>query len=228
MLHYSRSSSRRRRARHKHTRKRTQRGGTNSTGPTFHILIASGGRPSLKGLLASLKDELSERDALTIVFDGKDKKAASGWSNDWIKGFKAPVAVLEEKDNKGHWGHPIRQAYSEKLQPQTTFIMHADDDDEYIPGFMYGLRQTCTDPTKLYVARMLHKSNPRNVIPRQFEYIKQADIGNPCGIIPWADASRGTWGNDYLGDFKYYDTLSKVIGMGRVSFIPNIIYVVSK
>lgn len=227
MVYYTRSRSRRRRARYKYTRKRTQRGGTNSTGPTFHILIASGGRPSLKGLLASLKDELSERDAITIVFDGKGKREASGWSDEWIKGFKAPVAVLEEKENRGHWGHPIRQAYSEKMQPQTTFIMHADDDDEYIPGFMHGLRQTCSDPTKLYIARMIYKLNTQNVIPKEFKNIKAGDIGNPCGIIPWADANKGKWGNDYLGDFKYYDSLSKAIGVERVCFIPNIIYVVS-
>jgi hypothetical protein len=174
-----------------------------------------------------MKNELSERDAVTIVFDGKDKKAAAGWSDEWIKGFKAPVAIFEE-DHVGNWGHDHRTAYQTKLKPQTTFIMHADDDDTYLQGFAQGLRDTCTDPNKLYIARMTYTTNRNLVIPRQSEIIKEADIGSPCGIIPWAEAGKAVWENHYTGDFKYYEKLGAVLGKDRISFIPNVIYLVSK
>ena len=211
-----------------------QRGGQQPQAPqapqasTFHILIATGGRPSLKNLLSSLKDELQEKDAVTIVFDGKDKKQLAGWSEDWIKGFKAPVAVLEEQENKGHWGHPIRTAYQGKLSPITTFVMHADDDDEYIPGFAHGLRQACVDPAKLYIARMISKSSPRSAVPSQFNEIKFGDIGTPCGIVPWAEAAKAEWPSVHGGDFKYYEKLGTVMGKDRIVFLSNIIYVVNK
>jgi len=174
-----------------------------------------------------MKNELSERDAVTIVFDGKDKKAAAGWSDVWIKDFKAPIALFEE-EHVGNWGHDHRTAYQTKLKPQTTFIMHADDDDEYLPGFAQGLREACTDPNKLYIARMTYKSDRNRVIPRQSEVIKEADIGSPCGIIPWAEAGKGVWENHYTGDFKYYEKLGAALGKDRISFIPNVIYLVSK
>ena len=215
-----RSRSRRR------TRRLRHRGGTPTT-PTFHILITASGRPSLKNLLASMKNELSERDAVTIVFDGKDKKAAAGWSDVWIKDFKAPIALFEE-EHVGNWGHDHRTAYQTKLKPQTTFIMHADDDDQYIPGFAHGLRETCIDPNKLYIARMTYKSDRSHTVPRQSEVIKQDDIGSPCGIIPWAEAGKGVWENQYTGDFKYYEKLGAALGKDRISFIPNVIYLVSK
>ena len=53
--------------------------------PTFHIFIATGGRPSLKNMLDSLKDELKPNDAITVVFDGPGSTAKSGLDDSWLE-----------------------------------------------------------------------------------------------------------------------------------------------
>ena len=57
--------------------------------PTFHVLIATAGRVSLKNLLDSLKDELTERDAITVVFDGADAFTKSTYEDSWINEHKS-------------------------------------------------------------------------------------------------------------------------------------------
>jgi len=176
--------------------------------PTFHILIATSGRPSLKNMLDSLKYELLQNDAITVVFDGNSGKAKSLFSADWLKGHKSKIQIIEEDPNLGYWGHGIRNKYQGTLEQKTTYIMHADDDDVYIKGSFNRLRQLCTDPNILYIAKMLNVVHG-NTIPSQSHSIVKDDIGTPCGIIPFEIANKSTWELKYAGDFDYYNNLYK-------------------
>ena len=51
--------------------------------PSFHILIATAGKPCLINMLNSLKNELTKNDAITIVFDGENSIKQSKLSNYW-------------------------------------------------------------------------------------------------------------------------------------------------
>jgi len=190
--------------------------------PTFHILIATAGRPCLRRMMDSLKNELTANDAITIIFDGKGSIAKTGFSNEWLDGHLSKIIVLEQEPNLGYWGHGIRNSYQGLLHPRTTFIMHADDDDVYTPGSFYTLRAKCTDPLVLYVASMYVLSTKVTIPSIYQEAITYGDIGTPCGIIPFEVATKSTWKHNYGGDFDYYDKLKSKVK--RVVFLHDIIY----
>ena len=194
--------------------------------PTFHVLIATAGRVSLKNLLDSLKDELTEQDAITVVFDGADAFTKSTYEDSWINEHKSRVSVIVQDDNTGFWGHPIRQKYVSLLSPKTTYIMHADDDDQYISGSFNILRQLCLEPETLYIAKMNYSKSPGRVVPRQNTKIIEADIGNPNGIVPFDLSPKGQWGMSGVGDFDYYNTLQH--NAKRIVFLDTIIYTVNE
>ena len=194
--------------------------------PTFHILIATGGRPSLKNMLDSLKDELTENDAITIVFDGPDAQEKSGYNETWLHHHKANIKILTQTPNLGAGigGEPIRTKYQTQLSPRTTFIMHADDDDQYIPNSFNTLRQLCTDPNTLYFAKMNYSKYPERIVPTD-NTIRYANIGTPNGIIPFDSAGKAEWGMRYGGDFDYYNALQGNID--KNVFLDTIIYTVN-
>lgn len=205
---------------------RTVEGFQEGTLPSFHILIATAGRPTLKNLLESLKEELTENDAITIIFDGPGAKEKSGYDESWLSGHRSHHTVIVQDPNLGAGigGEPIRTKYQTLLKPETTYIMHADDDDEYIKGSFEKLRSVCTDPEFLYITKMNHSHDANFVIPRQNRDIVYGDIGTPNGIIPFHSAGKVDWGMRYGGDFDYYNALSKEVK--TVVFLDLIIYTV--
>jgi hypothetical protein len=163
---------------------------------------------------------------VTIVFDGPTAKNISGINTSWLDGFKATVKVFEEDPAVGFWGHAIRTKYQAILNPKTTFIMNADDDDTYAAGAFDALRSKCTDPDTLYIGKMNSLSKPRLLVPRQNEKIVADDIGGPSGIIPFEKAKLSKWGYTYRGDFEYYQALQSHVK--RVVFLNDLIYTVGK
>lgn len=201
-------------------------GGDTSPIPTFHILIATGGRPELKRMIESLKGQLSEKDAVTIVFDGPGSLEKSTMTDDWTTGFKCPVKKIEQDTALGFWGHEARNKYQGQLEPKTTFVMHADDDDKYIENVFDILRKKCTDPNKLYVARMTSSDNYANrthYLPRNNSLeITHGNIGTPCGIVPFDVVGKSQWGHRHGGDYDYFNGLKdKVSG---VEYLSDVIY----
>lgn len=202
----------------------------NRSTPTFHILIATAGRPSLRNMLDSLKHELTTGDAITIVFDGHSAKSKAGISPEWLVGHKARITLIEQTPNLGFWGHGIRNAYQGHLSPECTFVMHADDDDVYVPGSFIQLRKLCVNPDTLYITQMerVHnqKGKAREIIPsvNEMQLIKLGNIGTPNGIIPRAIAQKGEWGNFYGGDWHYYNTVQE--SAANVVLLDTVIYTV--
>ena len=192
--------------------------------PSFHILIATAGKPCLLNMLNSLKDELIENDAITIVFDGENGLKQSTLSNDWLIGHKSKINIIEQSPNLGYWGHGIRNKYQGILEPRTTFILNADDDDVYVQGSFKKLRELCVNPNTLYIAKFLVRG--KNVlVPSQSIKITQDDIGTPCGIIPFNIANKATWEHRYGGDFNYYDNIQK--HCQQIKFLDLIFYYVN-
>jgi hypothetical protein len=175
-------------------------------------------------MLDSVRYELTEKDAVTIVFDGKDGMARAGFSNDWLKGHRSHIAIIEEEIPLGYWGHGIRNKYQGRLIPKTTYIMHADDDDVYVPSAFDSLRRSCIDPTICYIARIFD-SVKHVPIPSLIEHsIIKADIATPCGIIPFDKAAVAEWKYYYGGDFDYYHTLQSHVK--HLIFLYYVIYTI--
>ena len=188
--------------------------------PTFHVLIVSGGRSSLKNMLNSLKSQLREGDGLTVVFDGAKAKGLSQYNETWKEGFKCPFTMIEEEVPMGKFGQPLHNKYQSLLEPRTTYIMHADDDDEYLPGAFDGLREKCTDPTRLYIVRM--KSLKTGEDQPLTSDVTLGLVGTPSGITPFDDAPKARWGENPKGDFDYYNDLKTKVA--SIEFLPNVIY----
>lgn len=174
--------------------------------PTFHVLIATVGRPSLQTMLNSLLPQLRENDHLTIVFDGKDEIPAT---------FDLSVAAQHccrvhqhcEPRALGFWGHGIRNKYA-SLSPleRTTFVMHADDDDTYYPGIFDVLRHKCTDPQTLYIMRL--QTAQKTLIPHVKRFV-EGDISTQNGIIPYDLNGKSKWEHRQGGDADFYKGLVK-------------------
>jgi len=193
--------------------------------PTFHFLLTSAGRPSIKGMLDSLKGELKDGDAVTLLFDGENAPKDAGYSDAWKAEMGNKLNVITEKEALGNWGHSARNVYQSKLEPKTTFVLHGDDDDVYNAGFLQKLRDKCTNPETLYVAKMgfKHENTRGEVIPK-YNAIEKKNIGTPNGIIPYDLVGKAEWLPKYGGDFDYYSQLSKVAK--RVEFLEDVIYTV--
>jgi hypothetical protein len=179
-------------------------------------MIVTAGRPSLKKMIDSLRGQLSEKDALTMVYDGKFAKKRSEYDPTWTADMKCKVTIKEQIPGLKHYGHHTINKYLPSLEPKTTYVMFADDDDVYANGAFDALRAKCVDPEILYVARFKNE-NGRIVPPVDMTTIEEGMIGKVCGIIPFdkrSEASMGT--KDHMGDFEYYDALQKKVKARRL------------
>jgi hypothetical protein len=181
---------------------------------SFNILIATLGRPSLQRMLDSLSSQLNQQDCLTIVFDGHSEIPVFDLSkfNCSIKQYFEPVAL-------GSWGHAIRNKYASVLDKRD-FVMHADDDDIYLPNVFAELRKQCLDTHTLYIAKM-YLSRLNRVIP-EGNFIKINHIGTPNGIIPYDLNRLQQWKYQYGGDGLFYESLSRL--SHKTVFLPTVIY----
>ncbi|NBP65164.1 MAG: hypothetical protein EBU66_10990, partial [Bacteroidetes bacterium] len=177
---------------------RRMKGGTT---PTFHVVIATAGRQSLMKMLDSLKPQLTENDALTLLFDGQYAKKKSTYTDEYGKNMKCKVNVIEQIPGLKMYGHPTINKYLPDLQPVTTYVMFADDDDHYLEGAFDVLRKKCLDPDILYIAKMRDK----NLIIPPFGHttIDLGYISKQCGIIPFKDKDKSKIAFIREGDFDY-------------------------
>ena len=185
--------------------------------PTFNLLIATVGRPSLERQLKSVVNQLSADDCLTVVFDGcpiQDLQI--------LKGFACPVDLYSEPVALGHWGHEVRNKYAHIMQKRD-FVMHGDDDDIYVANAIASLRKHCTDIAVLYIAKMCDIA-AGGIIPRD-NSIYLGNIGTPCGIVPWEVNSNSNvkWELFRGGDCRFYENASNY---ATITFLDQIIYVV--
>ena len=192
--------------------------------PTFHVLLCTAGKPEINAMIASLKNELLEGDAITIIFDGPNAYENSKIDENLLKEFKCPVKIIKEETVLGFWGHGARNKYQGNLTPKTTYIMNADDDDTYIAGSFNILRQKCTDPSVLYIARLTYVNARNTLIPNEY-VLKYGNISTQNGIIPFDLAAKGVWKEKYGGDFDYYTDI-KNTGV-KITFFDDVIYLKS-
>ena len=170
---------------------------------SINVLIATIGKPILQRMINSLADQLTENDCLTIVFDGHNSIPKFDLSK-----IKATVIQYYEPVALGHWGHGIRNKYGELLEKKD-FVMHADDDDIYLPNAFEFIRNNCIDTQLLYICKI--QFNGCEYTPRETEKIGYGNIGTPCGIIPYDLNKKGKWEYIYGGDGLFYESILKEI-----------------
>jgi hypothetical protein len=214
------------RVRNRNTRKHKRIFGGNHAIPTFHVVIVSGGRETLKKMIESLRDELKVGDALTIIYDGRSAKKNSGYTDEWIANMNCAVHVKEQIPGLKFFGHLTLNKYIPLLQPRTTFMMFADDDDTYVKGSFDILRRKCSDPRTLYIAKFIYSANESLIPSPGTKMIIKNNIGKPNGIVPFGDAGKAVFGTVATGDYEYYRDLQDKVA--KVVFLDDIIYRVGK
>ena len=186
--------------------------------PTFNVLIATIGRPTLQNMLNSLCSQLCCDDCLTVVFDGHTELPTQF---DFSK-FKCEIKLHYEAVALKYWGHGIRNKYASLLEKRD-FVMHADDDDEYISNAFSIIRHEIGDFNTLYICKFCDVHN--NIIPR-VNIIKKYNIGTPSGIIPYELNKLGKWQYRYGGDGVFYEEIAKKAS--NIVFLNKVIYTVNK
>ena len=184
--------------------------------PSFHILIASNGRKTIIHQIRSLIPQLLSNDYITIVFDGPQSEEYKEFVSEQCKKFKCKVNIIIEPYNLGFYGHGIRNKHN---YLEGDFIMHADDDDFYLPNSFKMLRKLCNDPDMIYIF-MFEAKTGRNIFNTEF---KVGSIGTPAGIIPQKYNTKGYWGLRNGGDGDFYIELSNQFSKNFI-FIQEHIY----
>lgn len=204
---------------------------------TFNVVIATIGRKCIVNMLKSLENQLNKEDCLTIIFDGIEPLQEVYNFN-----FLCELKIIHQKKSIGskriydekreypgiEGGEAVREFYKDKLEKRD-FIMHADDDDEYLNNTMMKLRDICTDKECLYIARIEIKSSGGNtsrmVIPRpetKGPPFSRGNISTQNGIIPYDLNKIGKWKGMQGGDAYFYgDIQSKA---KRLELIDHVIY----
>jgi hypothetical protein len=182
---------------------------------SFHVLLATIGNDNIFNILELLKDQLSEIDFLTVIFDGKDRSKNVENVINFLKDSKCKVKIIVEDKNLGYWGHGIRNKYTEL---EGDFIYHVDDDDLLLDNSFDIIRKSCVDKNNIYVFKIMLENN--SIIWKD-KILKYANISTQSGVIPMHMNKNGYWQLKYGGDYNFYKEL---FDKYHIIFIDKIIY----
>lgn len=168
---------------------------------SINVVITTIQRPSIAEMLASLLPQLNDTDFVTLINDSGSPFMIYGL----YKHRLMPTFIHLNTPNLGYWGHASRNALQDYLPGD--WLMHADDDDTYLPGAINEIRETIKQGNdKLYLFRF--KNVKQNVVYWQEIGRFQNNVGTPCGVIP-NKPPFPKWGLFYGGDGVFYEELSK-------------------
>ena len=182
---------------------------------SFHVLLATIGKPSIFNILNQLKLQLNTIDYLTIVFDGINNSVNYEFVKKFCESFKCEVNVIIENENLGYWGHGIRNKYNDL---KGDFIYHIDDDDSLYKDTFSNIRYHCKNLNTLYIFKIMLENN--SIVWKE-KKIKYSKISTQSGVIPMHINKMGFWALKYGGDFDFYNNLSKKY---NILFIDKLIY----
>lgn len=168
---------------------------------SFHVLLATIGNKSIFGILNMLKNQLSEIDFLTIVFDGIDKSQNIDLIKIFCKDFICKINIIIENENLGFWGHGIRNKHNDL---EGDFVFHIDDDDILFDNSFEIIRKYCINNDIIYLFKIMLENN--SIIWKKPE-IKYANLSTQSGIIPTKINKTGFWELKYGGDYGFYKKL---------------------
>jgi hypothetical protein len=182
---------------------------------SFHVLLATIGKPSIFNILKGLGSQLNEIDYLTIVYDGKNNTNNIDNVKEYTKDFKCNVIIIVEEENLGYWGHGIRNKHNDL---KGDFIYHVDDDDVLFDDSFNHIRKYCKDINMIYIFKIMLEND--KLIWKKKDLI-YSEISTQSGIIPSHINKNGYWELKYGGDFDFYVNLALKY---NILFIDKLIY----
>ena len=184
---------------------------------TFHILIATVGRKTLQNMLNSLLPQLTGDDCVTIVYDGfaTNQMPIFNFSHAICK-----VNQLCEPVPLGYWGHGIRNKYADLLEPRD-FVLHADDDNVYLPGAFQFMREKCINNRNIYILETTVSFQEKWF--SRSRIIREGNVDTANGVIPYEYNKQSYWGLKVGGDGMFYVGLQAKYPT-RFIFLNKVIY----
>lgn len=169
--------------------------------PTFSILIATSGRPTLRRTLESIRSQtLIPGDEVILIGDGPLPEVEA-----LFREFNLPGFYMEIPGPFDDSGHTPRNMALPKATGD--YILYMDDDDAYYPGGFDNIRPVIRQfPGKAFLFQVLHE----NGIP--FWRDPVLELGRVCGLMfvhPNIPGKYAKWPCRRGGDFVFIrDTMA--------------------
>ena len=181
---------------------------------SIHVLLATIGINNIFQILECLKNEMEDKDYLTIVFDASKRnfEEVKDYCKKYIRGN---ISIIYEENNLGYWGHGIRNKHNIL---EGDFVFHIDDDDKIEKGSFQKIKKICKDKNSIYIFKIGIETGE---IIWKTPQIKLNEISTQCGLIPTQYNNQSFWEYKYGGDYNFYKILSEKFNM---LFINTIIY----
>lgn len=179
---------------------------------SINIVCTSIGRTTLPRLIESFKDQLNENDIFTIISD-----INHSYVSEVLKMYDVKFRVnhiRNEGERVWKYGHPLLNEHMNNLDGD--FIMFADDDDRYTPDAFSVIKNTITNPNKLYIFK--HKWGAD--INWKLKDFTIGNVGKCMGVIPNTH-NLPKFREDVFGDVYFYEEIGKIF---ESEFIDHIIY----
>ena len=179
---------------------------------SINVVCTSIGRTSLPRLIESFKEQLSENDIFTIISD-----INHAYVSEVLKLYDLKFKVnhiKNESERVWKYGHPLLNQHMNNLEGD--FIMFADDDDRYTSDAFSVIKQTVTNPNKLYI----FKHNWEGDINWKLKDFTIGNVGKCMGVIPNTH-NLPNFREDVFGDVYFYEEIGK---MFESEFVDHIIY----
>ena len=182
---------------------------------SLHIFCPTIGRTSILALLASVANELTAHDFVTVAFDGQDRDNVFTDVQAALSRMPARTMVYNktfpESDamvNGAERAHRMRNSRTSKAHNtiQGDFWLFADDDNLFRPNFARNVKDVVAgDLGSPYFFRGYIVELDELIWREPEVYLSNIDTG--CGVIPSSLLSSSTRGNGFAGDFTYYNGL---------------------
>lgn len=188
------------------------------------VFIPTIGRPELKNMLLSLKDQLKGNDTIYIAIDGKQYRPQVTEIINSID-FKCNVVIFNVPKQLGNYGYSIREKYHKELN--TDYIMFGDDDDIYLPDAISKIRKQIDkmQGLTLFFFRIWFRFDLKTA----YWQFPRVEIGNSsmqnC-VIPNITELLPSFGTNYNADTFYNVQLAENFEMAglNVKFVDEFIY----
>lgn len=187
---------------------------------SFNVILTIIGRQDLTNkMLPSLNLEMDENDILTLISDDNHEFVKNALSQ--FK-FKCKVFYFKNENRLGYWGHVSRNKYQNNLKGD--YILHADDDDEFIKGSFKLIKHRVKKDFENNVKKVYFYRGICGYIPywKTHGIVEIGNIITSCGVI-YNVGQFPSWGLFYGGDGFFYKNLVKMLDYEFVDeFIFNI------
>jgi len=189
--------------------------------PFINLLLRTHDRPAgFKRMLDSIRSQTYQNYRVIVSVDNdrtRDYVIENGIS-DFIYIEKNPSM-----------SYPADSYFNYMISDVIKGFIWGVDDDDYLPHDR--VLEIIAENIKKDTISIFKMKNPNTIIPGAPYFGKSIEvchIGTPCFVVPIEIARMAEWHGESGSDFRYIKELSNIIGMDKIYWIDEIVYIVDK